>query len=178
MTLIAIGGQVKCEPLRHSLAPSFSSVLTCFFSTGTLSWWSAGGTVCITGTCGDVFCHFFTIWPNYPRQFSVMQQYLIWKVYQMFHEIIMSGVFFFFTIQLIIIPWTLDIPRPCLKVEFVMLEAGRLAALLTSLESLAFQWGQRWRAAAPLSEGKVSELTGDVKRVMKFALLGFLSPLN
>lgn len=119
--------------------------------------------VCIAGTCGDVYRHFFTSWPNYPRQFSVMQRYLIWKVHEMFHEIIISGFFFSFTIQLIIIPWTLDMPRPCLKVEFVMLEAGSLAALLTSLESLAFQRGQRWRAAAPLSEGKVSELTGNVK---------------
>lgn len=90
---------------------------------------------------------------------------------------IISG-FFFFTIQLMIIPWTLDMPRPCLKVEFVMLEAGSLAALLTSLESLAFQRGHRWRAAAPLSEGKVSELTGNVKRVMEFALPAFFSPLN
>lgn len=117
----------------------------------------------------DIYCPFLTSLPNYFCQLPAVWGYFIWNCC-MFVKIL----FHFCSpyIQAMVHPWTW--PRQhCLKVKLVMSEPLSLAEsrrVWTSLQSLAFQRGHQWRAAAPLTEGEAAQLAGNVKSAKEIAL--------
>lgn len=134
--------------------------------------------VCITGTCGDVYCHFFTNWPNYPRQFPVMQRYLIWKVYKMFHEMIISGFFFLYH------PThdpSLDPGHAKTMFQSWICHVGsrKSGSFVNLTRIFGISEGPPMKSCCSPQWGKSIRVdNGNVKRVMEFALRGFFSPLN